>query len=226
MNSAILNNKLKTGWLTPEKKKLIGRYCTLYPLDKQQHAQSLYDAFLLDVNGSDWHYLPYGPFHSSAKFFKWLDLNCFANDPLFYAISTSSSLLQPSGMISIQNIKPLHGCAEIGHVHFAPILQRTPAATEVFYLMMHILFDELSYRRVEWKCDNVNQRSKYCATRLGFTFEGLFRQHSIYKSRNRDTAWFSIIDQQWPRIKAKFKCWLAPNNFDLNGQQLKSLADL
>ena len=206
----------------PEPKSLAGQYCILKLFDRKAHAQALYDAFLLDVEGVDWTYLPYGPFSSRTKFLKWLDITCSTDDPLFYTVCVGKCL-EPIGMVSLLNIEPIHGKAEIGHVHFSPKLQQTTASTEVHYLLMKLVFEDLGYRRLEWKCDNANERSKHCATRLGFTLEGLFRQHWIVKSRNRDTAWFSMLDKKWPYVKMKIERWLDLSNFNDQGHQLKKL---
>src|SRR5262249_23531809 len=132
----------------------------------------------------------------------------------------------PIGKASYLRINPLHGVIEIGHLHFSKFLKRTAAATEAIYLMIQHLFDELGYRRCEWKCNALNQASRKAALRFGFKFEGIFRQNYVLKSHNRDTAWFSIIDNEWPQLKEKFQKWLDPNNFDCNGKQIIKLSDI
>lgn len=209
----------------PSKKTLHGSYCVLQPFDSDTHTSALYKAFLLDEEGTDWTYLPHGPFSTEAAFSNWVHLNCLKEEPFFYTVCTPENL-HPVGFLSLLKIEPQHGKLEIAHVHFSPLLKKTAASTEALYLIMKLVFDEMGYRRVEWKCDNANEGSKRCALRLGFTFEGLFRQHWIIKSRNRDTAWFSIIDKEWPEIRAKIERWLNPSNFKENGQQIKKLSDL
>jgi RimJ/RimL family protein N-acetyltransferase len=129
-------------------------------------------------------------------------------------------------MASLMRIKPEHGVIEVGHIWFAPVLQRTRQATEAIYLLARHSFDDLGYRRFEWKCDALNQPSRRAAERFGFVFEGVFRQHMVIKDRNRDTAWFSIVDAEWPTVRAAFEAWLAPENFDPQGRQRRSLAEL
>jgi RimJ/RimL family protein N-acetyltransferase len=201
-----------------------GKYCRLEPLDLVLHAQELYEAFTDDVEESNWTYLAYGPFDSLKDFTAWLEETCTGNDPLFFVIIDidSSSAI---GLASYLRIDPLNGVIEVGHIHFSPRLQKTPMATEAMYLMMRHVFDELGYRRYEWKCDTCNQGSKTAALRLGFEFEGLFRQATLYKGRNRDTAWFSILDKEWPVLKLVFEKWLDTANFDEQGQQKCSLKD-
>lgn len=219
--SQILPNKF---YPKPHKQYMQGSYCILQPFDKEAHSSALYNAFLLDTEGKDWAYLPHGPFHAETEFYRWINLNCLKDDPLFFTVCTPD--LNPGGIFSLLKIEPAHGKLELAHVHFSPILQQTSASTEALYLVMKFIFEDLGYRRLEWKCDNANERSKRCAIRLGFVFEGVFRQHWIIKSRNRDTAWYSIIDKEWPDIKARIERWLNPNNFNSNGEQIKKLSDL
>lgn len=203
---------------------LTGRYCRVEPLDVKRHAAELYAAFAADTDGRDWTYLPYGPFANLESFTGWLNHNAAGDDPLFYAIidATTGTAV---GMASYLRISPDAGSIEVGHIHFAPALKCTPAATEAMYLMMRHAF-ELGYRRYEWKCDALNAASRAAAQRLGFSFEGIFRQATVYKGRNRDTAWYAIIDQEWPALRQVFKCWLAPENFDKGGAQRTRLSDL
>lgn len=207
----------------PKKEELQGLHCVLQPFNKDRHALALYQAFSLDKEGNDWKYLPHGPFQSKAAFFLWINMNCLNNDPLFYTICNKEDL-NPLGMLSLLKIEPNHGKLELGHLHFSNELKQTTASTEAIYLIMKLIFEDMGYRRLEWKCDNANERSKQSALRLGFTFEGIFRQHWIIKSKNRDTAWFSIIDKEWPRIKKRFENWFDPKNFDKNGQQIRKLS--
>ncbi len=206
---------------TPPYTPMQGRFCSVVPLDVNRHAPGLYRAFANDMDGHNWTYLPYGPFDSEADFTAWAQSNCMDADPMFHTVLDADEV--PVGMASYLRVEPAAGSIEVGHIHFSPLLQRKPQSTEVMYLMMCRVFDELGYRRYEWKCDALNAPSKRAAERLGFTFEGVFRQATHYKGRNRDTAWFSIIDSEWPRIRAAFENWLAPGNFDASGQQRQPL---
>lgn len=198
-----------------------GKYCRLEPLGPH-HAQSLYEAYRQAEDGRDWTYLPYGPFDELNEYEAWVKSVYTSHDPLFYAIIDLKTG-QAVGIASYLRIMPQIGVIEVGHIHYAPPLQKTPAATEAMYLMMYHVFEELGYRRYEWKCDALNAPSRKAARRLGFSFEGVFRQATMYKGRNRDTAWFSIIDHEWPMLKQAFETWLDEANFDEEGQQRKSL---
>ena len=204
-----------------ERVALDGESVRLEPVDLARHAEPLFAA----SRGADeiWDYLAYGPFKSQSEFQSWLEDRAASSDPLFYAIVDRSTGL-PAGMASFMRIVPEFGVIEIGHIWFASALQRTRQATEAIFLMARHAFDDLGYRRLEWKCDALNARSRRAAERFGFTFEGVFRQHMISKGRNRDTAWFSITDGEWPRIRAGFEAWLAPENFDAGGRQRQPLA--
>ncbi len=207
----------------PPLTSITGLYCRVEPLNIEAHARGLYQAYGNDLDQSNWTYLPYGPFDSFDDFHAWLNSNCCDDDPLFHAIIDLKTK-QAVGLASYLRIEPSVGVIEVGHIHFSPLIQRTPIATEAMYLMMRRVFDELGYRRYEWKCDSLNAPSCAAAKRLGFTFEGIFRQLTMYKGRNRDTAWYSIIDSEWPSLKAAFEAWLDPNNFDENGQQRAPLS--
>ena len=209
---------------SPPKAPLIGQYCQVVPLDTDQHAQELYEATLLDPDARGWTYLPYGPFESWEQYLAWLNQACLGDDPLFYAIVEQDSG-QAVGLASYLRIDPSQGVIEVGHLKFSPRLQRTTAATEALILMITHAFD-LGYRRCEWKCDSLNAPSRAAAERLGFVFEGIFRQARVYRGRNRDTAWYAIIDQDWPTLKAVYEQWLDPANFDANGQQKTRLSAL
>jgi RimJ/RimL family protein N-acetyltransferase len=202
-----------------------GRFCRLVPVDVEHHGQDLYQAFASDTSHHNWTYLPYGPFDNQSQFNDWLASSCLGDDPLFHTIVDLDSS-KAVGMASYLRIEPAVGVIETGHIHYSPLMQRTPIATETMYLMMRRVFEELGYRRYEWKCDSLNAPSRNAAARLGFQYEGLFRQATMYKGRNRDTAWFSILDTEWPALKAAFEAWLQPDNFDADGKQKKSLADL
>lgn len=205
----------------PPKAPLAGTYCTVEPINPEKHGRSLHDANMQAENGRFWTYLPYGPFADYKSYAQWLH-TCLGNDPQFYAVVEAQSS-RALGIMSYTRITPAHGVIEVGHINFAPPLQQTPAATEAIYLMIKHAF-ELGYRRVEWKCDDHNEPSKRAARRLGFKPEGIFRQAIVYKGRNRDTAWFAIIDKDWPLLQQAFEAWLAPDNFDENGRQRQRLA--
>ena len=208
----------------PSRSTMHGRYCRLEMLDSKAHSDSLY-ASLGKNPVTDWTYLPYGPFERANDFKAWLEPQCTQTDPLFYVIVDEVSG-KSLGLASYLRIDANSGVIEVGHIHYAGLLQRTPLATEAMFLMMQRVFDELGYRRYEWKCDALNERSRNAALRLGFTFEGIFRQATMYKNRNRDTAWYSIIDSEWPRLKLAYEAWLSPDNFDSGGSQLIRLGDL
>ncbi|WP_278442662.1 GNAT family N-acetyltransferase [Pseudomonas oryzihabitans] len=207
--------------LPPQPRLLQGRQVRLEPLDPPRHGDDLWEA-LHDQDPALWDYLPYGPFTARAAFDSWLAGLARGRDPLFYVVVDPRDG-RALGQLSLMSIVPEHGSIEIGHVAFGGRLQRTPLATEAFYLLMQEAF-ALGYRRLEWKCDNANARSKRAAERLGMRHEGLFRQHRVVKGRNRDTAWFSLLDHEWPAVDAGFRRWLAAENFDAEGRQLSALA--
>jgi predicted permease/RimJ/RimL family protein N-acetyltransferase len=216
------------GWTArprPPRDVVDGWYVRLEPVSVEAHAADLFEAFSADREGRNWTYLPYGPFASVDETAAWMRQTCLGDDPLFHAIIDKTSG-KAVGVASYLRIEPATGVIEVGHINYAPALQRTRGATEAMYLMMARVFDELGYRRYEWKCDALNAPSRAAAERLGFTYEGLFRQATLYKGRNRDTAWYSIIDTEWPTLKAGFEAWLDPANFDEAGQQKRSLASL
>ena len=208
----------------PGRHLLQGRFCRVEPLDVGRHARQLYDANALDPDGRMWTYLFSGPFAGFEEYRAWLEPKPASDDPLFFAF-VDRVRDQAVGMGSYLRIEPAHGVIEVGHLAFSPLMQRTPIATEAMYLMMREAF-ELGFRRYEWKCDALNAASRRAAERLGFTFEGIFRQAIVYKGRNRDTAWYSIIDREWPALDAAFRAWLDPANFDAAGRQRRSLAEL
>ncbi len=208
----------------PPRSVLEGRYCTVEPLDLGSHAESLYNALMLDPDGRHWTYLPYGPFSTIDDYRAWVESVCPGADPQFYAI-VDRALHRAVGVASYLRIVPSVGSIEVGHLRFSSLLQRRPAATEAMFLMMANAF-ELGYRRYEWKCDSLNIPSRAAAERLGFQFEGRFRQHTVVKGRNRDTDWLSILDTEWPALRPSFERWLDPANFDDGGQQKSSLSAL
>ena len=201
----------------PPRSPMVGRLVTIVPTDPAAHTEALFAAFCLDADGRNWTYLPYGPFGSAGELRTWMERTCTGDDPLFHTILDCEG--QPVGLASYLRIDPINGGIEVGHIHLSPRLQRTAMSTEAMYLMMAQVFDELGYRRYEWKCDALNGPSRAAAARLGFDYEGTFRQATHYKGRNRDTAWFAIIDRDWPAQKARFERWLDPTNFDEKGRQ-------
>ncbi len=208
------------GWKTPPvppRETMQGRFCRLESLDAGRHTDALFEAYALDAEGRMWTYLSRGPFATRESYRAWMDGACAGDDPLYYAI-VDLATGKAVGVASYMRIDPANGCIEVGNLAFSPLLQKKPAATEAMYLMMKRAFD-LGYRRYEWKCDTLNAPSRAAALRLGFAFEGIFRQAVIYKGRSRDTAWFSVIDQEWPALKDVFERWLEPANFDERGSQ-------
>jgi RimJ/RimL family protein N-acetyltransferase/uncharacterized protein YndB with AHSA1/START domain len=203
----------------PGRGPIEGRSVRLEPVDRASHGPALFAA------GTDpriWDYLGVGPFADEASMRAWLDAGAPSEDPLFFTILVDG---RPEGMCSYLRIDPGNGAIEIGWIWFSPALQRTRAATEAIYLLARTAFD-LGYRRLEWKCDARNQPSRRAAERFGFTFEGVFRQHMVIKDRNRDTAWYAIVDQEWPSVRSVFEAWLADANFDEDGHQRERLDDV
>jgi len=216
-----------SGWrppVPPPREEMVGHYCRVEPLDADRHASSLFEASRADTTGTNWTYLPYGPFDSFECYQAWLKDSAQTSDPRFFAIIEISSG-RALGVASCLRIDPRNGSIEIGHINFSPLLQRTPAATEAMFLMMERAF-RLGYRRFEWKCDALNAPSRRAALRLGLSFEGIFRQATIYKGRNRDTAWYAAIDREWPALQSAFSRWLDPTNFDELGRQRLALSAL
>lgn len=204
----------------PEFEDMAGQYVLLSPLGVG-HAQAIYNATCRDKTGAGWQYMPIGPFENLAAVRDFLENVCAKPDPMFFAITDLSSG-RVCGFASFLRITPDQGSIEVGYIYFAPELQKTRAATEAMFLMMQKVFD-LGYRRYEWKCNAANAASMTAAKRLGFTFEGIFRQAMVVKGRNRDTAWFSIIDSEWPALHDRFQKWLLPSNFDVDGRQINRL---
>lgn len=203
----------------PERVVLEGRWARVEPIDPARHARDLFEASA----GADeiWTYLAYGPFADEASFTRWLEERARSNDPLFYAIIDRLSG-KAAGVASLLRMDVANGVIEIGHIWFGPALQKTRQATEAIYLLSRYAFD-LGNRRYEWKCDSLNEGSRRAALRFGFVYEGVFRKHMVVKGRNRDTAWFSITDDEWPERRAAFEAWLDPSNFDSSGAQRHSL---
>jgi RimJ/RimL family protein N-acetyltransferase len=209
----------------PQRTTLEGRMVRIVPLDPSAHADALFNSTRGKENDALWLYLFEGPFATRAEFDLLLNQRASSEDPLFFAIVDKSSG-DAAGYASYMRIEHAHRVIEVGSILFTPRLQRTVGATEAMYLMARHVFEDLGYRRYEWKCNALNAPSRSAALRLGFTFEGVFRQHMIIKGRNRDTAWFSMLDSEWPKRKAAFERWLDPSNFDANGRQLVSLSAL
>lgn len=209
----------------PPRTPMTGRFCRVEPLDTDRHAAQLFDACALDAEGRNWTYLGYGPFADIDAYRAWMMGAVAGSDPLFHAV-VDGATGRAVGVASYLRIDRGSGVIEVGHLNFSPLMQRSPVATEAMALMMRRAFDELGYRRYEWKCDSLNAPSRAAAERLGFTYEGTFRQAIVYKGRNRDTAWYSITDRDWPAIRAAFDAWLDPANFDADGRQIRRLAEL
>ena len=209
----------------PTARALTGRHVTLTALDPDAHAKALYDgSHGPEVDGL-WRYLFDGPFESLESFTASLARKAKSRDPLYFAIIDNASG-DAVGYASFMRIEPDHRVIEVGSILYTRRLQRTAGGTEAMYLMAREAFESLRYRRYEWKCNQFNDASLRAAERLGFMFEGAFRQHMIVKGRSRDTAWFSMLDSEWPKAKRAFEAWLAPSNFDANGQQREKLAEI
>lgn len=209
----------------PGREPLAGRYCRIEPVDVERHARDLYDAYSSAADGRDWTYLAVGPFDSFDAYREHLTRMAASADPLHHAVidlATGKAV----GTLALMRIDRANGVIEVGHVTYSPLLKRTRVATEAMFLLMNLVFDTLGYRRFEWKCDSLNAPSRAAALRYGFTFEGIFRQAIVYRGRNRDTAWFSIIDKEWPALRSSYTRWLDPANFDAQGRQVARLAEL
>src|SRR5262245_4752005 len=205
----------------PSHVTLTGQWVDVVPLDPVRHGRALFDG----TRGHDqlWTYLFEGPFADRASFDASLQKMAASQDPLYFAIVDRAAALAV-GRAALMRIEPVHRVIEVGSILFTPRLQRTRGATEAMYLMARYVFNDLGYRRYEWKCDALNEPSRAAAARLGFTFEGIFRQHMIIKGRSRDTAWYSMIDTEWPARKARFESWLTLDNFDAEGRQRRALS--
>ena len=215
------------GWQPPPwppSAPMTGSYTRLEPLHPDRHAATLHEATAQDVSGRLWTYLPYGPFPGLAEYRAWAEEQSRSNDPMLQAI-VDLPTGRAVGVAGYLRIQPASGSIEVGHLQYSPALQRTPPATEAIWLLLQRVF-ELGYRRCEWKCDALNAPSRRAAQRLGFSFEGIFRQATVYRARNRDTAWYSILDREWPALDRAFRQWLDPANFDAGGGQRLSLSSL
>jgi RimJ/RimL family protein N-acetyltransferase len=213
------------GAQAPGREPLVGQYCRIEPVDVERHAADLYEAYSSAPDARDWTYLTVGPFESLAAYREHLTRMAASPDPLHYAVidlATGKAV----GTLALMRIDRANGVIEVGHVTYSPRLKRTRIATEAMFLLMNHVFDDLGYRRFEWKCDSLNEPSLTAAFRYGFTFEGIFRQAIVYRERNRDTAWFSIIDNEWPALRPSYARWLDAGNFDAQGKQVERLVDL
>jgi RimJ/RimL family protein N-acetyltransferase len=210
----------------PERQPIEGSLVVLDPLEPENHAESLYAASHETAEAREiWTFLPDGPFRDQASFKAWAkDMSVHPDRAVF--VFRDKATGRAVGMASYLDIRPSHGSIELGYIWFAPHFQRTPQSTEALFLMLRYAFDELRYRRMQWRCNALNEKSRAAALRLGFTFEGIFYQHMVVKGHNRDTAWYSILDSEWPRIRSNLEAWLAPGNFDDQGRQKRSLRAL
>ena len=210
--------------LHPKGSIIAGRMLRLEPLGVEQHAADLFASNAVDTEGKNWVYLPYGPFDTPADYAEWLGQQAARDDPAFFAIIRKSDA-RAVGVASFLRIKPQVGSIEVGHIHYSPLLQRTREGTEAMFLMMKWAFEN-GYRRYEWKCNALNIKSRDAAQRLGFSYEGVFRQMTISKGRNRNTAWFAVIDKEWDALRTCYEQYLSDANTDGNGQPLMSLSSL
>lgn len=227
-NRSINDNPVEIALPRPRPERIVheGRLVMVEPLDAAKHATELFPLLHGDIDRERvWDHLPYGPFPDIEAYRDWVADVASKDDPLFFAIR-SKRTGQVEGVASLMEIRPGAGVIEIGHINLSTALQNTIEATEGLYLLMTYAMDALRYRRFEWKCNALNENSRRAAARLGFSFEGIFYQHSIPKGRNRDTAWFSTLDYEWPAIRRNFETWLSPDNFDANGRQRMSLGEL
>jgi RimJ/RimL family protein N-acetyltransferase len=207
--------------LLPRPVTMRGRYVAVEPLDADRHSSALWNA----VRGHEqvWNWLSDGPHHRELDLHRALAEKQASTSALFFAILPEEAEICAAGYASYMRIEPAHGVVEVGNILLSPRLQRTRAATEAMYLMARHIFDDLGYRRYEWKCNAQNEPSRRAALRLGFSFEGIFRQHMVIKDRSRDTAWFAMLDGEWPARKRAFEKWLDPANFDSQGRQSNPL---
>ena len=213
------------GWARPERRVLDGRLVRLEPLSRERHGADLFQASHRDEQARRmWTYLFQGPFPDAAAYGAWLDTAERSEDPVFFALVDRADG-RAKGQASLMRITPEMGVIEVGNIWYAPAVQRTALPTEAMLLLFSSVFDELGDRRLEWKCNALNAPSRRAAERLGFAYEGTFRQHMVVKGRNRDTAWFAILDRDWPGVRAAIEAWLAPANLDADGRQRSRLED-
>jgi RimJ/RimL family protein N-acetyltransferase len=205
----------------PDRVTLDGRYARIVPIS-ENHAAGIYMAASGAANDDLWLWMAEGPFATRQEFDAAWERKLASADPMFYSVLDAPTG-HPLGYASLMRIDTSNACIEVGNIMYSPLLQRTPAATEAQYLLARYVFEDLGNRRYEWKCNSLNEPSRRAALRYGFRFEGIFRQHMIVKGKNRDTAWFSLLDREWPVRKAAFEAWLDPGNFDENGRQKSRL---
>ena len=205
----------------PSRVQLNGRYCRLEPL-RVEHAEALFTAHQRAEDTRSWTWLLREPDATVGEFAQWIASVCDLPDPIHFAVIDNQTGA-PVGSLALMRIDPKNGVMEVGHVHFSPLLSRTPMSTEAQFLLMRYAFTTLGYRRYEWKCNSFNEPSRRAALRLGFQYEGRFRQALVIKGHNRDTDWFSIIDKEWPALESAFESWLATDNFTADGKQVRSL---
>ncbi|MBM3069725.1 GNAT family N-acetyltransferase [Lelliottia sp. RWM.1] len=216
--------KALNDWQTrphPSRVELDGHYCRLEPL-RVEHAEALFSAYQQAEDTRSWTWLLREPDTTVSEFTKWVESVCHLSDPIHFAVIDNQTD-SPVGSLALMRIDPKNGVVEVGHVHFSTLLSRTPMSTEAQYLLMRYVFETLGYRRYEWKCNSLNEPSRRAALRLGFQYEGRFRQALVIKGHNRDTDWFSIIDSEWQTLEYAFQNWLAPDNFTADGKQIRSL---
>lgn len=210
----------------PERREHRGRNVVVRPLNPDTDTDTLYRLTHEPMGDpSIWTYLYEGPFANVEAYRHYLNAKAATTDPLFFVITNAHDGRQ-LGQITYMSIEPDHGSIELGNIWFSPELQRTPAGTEAIFLLAAHAFDDLGYRRLEWKCNALNGPSRKAALRYGFIYEGLFLQHRVVKGRNRDTTWFAITDKRWRAVKGAFATWLAPDNFGADGTQVRALRDL
>jgi RimJ/RimL family protein N-acetyltransferase len=209
----------------PGREPLVGRYCRIERVDVERHVEDLYEAYSTATDGRDWTYLAVGPFQSLEAYREHLTKAAALADPMHHAVidlATGKAI----GTLALMRIDAPNGVIEVGHVTYSPRLKRTRIASDAMALLMTYVFEDLGYRRFEWKCDSLNAPSRAAALRYGFKFEGIFRQAIVTRGRNRDTAWFSVIDSEYPAVREGFAQWLEQSNFDAEGNQREKLADL
>lgn len=216
------------GWTPrplPARTPFDGEWCRLEPIDPSRHADALFEAYREASDGRDWTYVPIDRPDDLSAYRDHVAAQATSSDPLHFAVLDARSAA-PLGTVALMRVDVSNGVIEIGHIVFSPRLKRRPAGTEAIYLLMRHVFDDLGYRRLEWKCDSLNAPSRRAAVRYGFVFEGIFRQAIVTKGRNRDTSWYALIDQDWPSVRAGLDTWLSRENFDSNGFQRRSLAEV
>jgi RimJ/RimL family protein N-acetyltransferase len=208
----------------PKRELIVGRYCRLEPVDVENHAADLFVAYMEAPDDRDWTYLFAERPEHPEEFRDYLAMLSASRDPLHFAI-VDTDTGKALGTAALMRMDPVNGVIEVGSIAFAPRMQRTRVGTDAMYQLMRVAFDDLGYRRYEWKCDSLNASSRAAADRYGFTHEGVFRNAVIYKGRSRDTAWFSVTADDWPRVRNAFESWLEPRNFEPGGRQRRSLRE-